>query len=228
MTSQPTAASAADPRELTLDIQHTIPLLGPSTTEIWQVQLHAGGTPVGSLRAVLNVHRANGRAQSPYSHCFGDDLDEADDFLDTDEADGFPLLAEEQLNVLRSRLSAHGGFYALAADQLLGEDALGLREFGSLSMLVFDQLTLTAPWDDPTIAAAVIASVIDEAAVTDCLVVLPAGAAAEQPGAGLLAAAGPSLWAEQLSDDTQSLDTKFDEGEGIAEVRETLHARIGH
>src|SRR3954469_20937243 len=113
-----------------------MPLLGPSTTEAWQVQIHSAGTPVGSLRAVLNIHQAD-RPESAYSHCFGGDLvyEEADEFL---------LPDEEELDDLRLRLSAHGGFYALAADQLLDNAALGVREFGSLSMLVFDQLSLTA------------------------------------------------------------------------------------
>ncbi|MFF1498216.1 hypothetical protein [Streptomyces sp. NPDC058304] len=55
MTTQPAAEVAPEPASLTLDLQHSIPLLGLSTTEIWQVQIRAGGSPVGSLRAVLNL-----------------------------------------------------------------------------------------------------------------------------------------------------------------------------
>ncbi|KOY50190.1 hypothetical protein [Streptomyces sp. XY332] len=39
-----------------------------------------------------------------------------------------------------------------------------------------------APWDDPTVADAVAASVIDQAAVVTCLVVLPVGTTAEETG----------------------------------------------
>ncbi|MEW2490817.1 hypothetical protein [Streptomyces sp. NPDC048411] len=216
MTTQ-AAAVVADPAGLTLDFQHTTPLLGLSATEIWQVQIRADGAPVGRLRAVLTPYRGGGSPQtltdSEYSHCTGGEL------IYEDAEDWFPDV--KQLDSLRSRLSAQGGFCAQVAEQLLSESAVGLRDFGSLNVLVFDQLSLSAPWDDPTVAAGVVAFVVDQVAVADLLVVFPAGAAAD-----LLAAAGSLLWAEQFSDDTQCLDTKFDHGEGVAEVRELLLSRV--
>ncbi|MCX4538972.1 hypothetical protein OHA79_44785 (plasmid) [Streptomyces sp. NBC_00841] len=220
MTTQP--ATVADPAGLTLDFQHTTPLLGLSATEIWQVQIRADGAPVGSLRAVLTPYRGGGSPQpgtdSEYSHCTRGEL------IYEDVEEWFPDV--KQLDSLRSRLSAQGGFCAQVAEQLLSEGAVGLREFGSLNVLVFDHLSLSAPWDDPTVAAGVVALVVDQVAVADLLVVFPAGAAAEEAGADLLAAAGSLLWAEQFSDDTQCLDTKFDHGEGVAEVRELLLSRV--
>lgn len=94
-------------------------------------------------------------------------------------------------------------------------------------MLVFDQLSLCAPWDDPVVAAGVVAAVVDQAATRDCLVVFPTGAAAEEADLALLEAAGSLLWAEPFSDDTQCFDTKFDDhGEGVAEVEELLMSRV--
>ncbi|MFH0245870.1 hypothetical protein ACGRHY_26435 [Streptomyces sp. HK10] len=144
--------------------------------------------------------------------------------------DGQEILFEgnEHLADLRSRFSAQGGLCAVVADQLLSDQEVGLREWGSRHVLVFDQLTLSAPWNDPATAACVISSVASRAAPGDFLLVFPARAAPAETDTALLEAAGCVLWAEQYTDDLYCLDTKFDQGEGVADAWESLLSRVRH
>jgi len=227
MTLQPAAVVAGDPSSLTLHFQHTAQFLDVSALEIWEVQISADGKPVGSLRAIRGLHCSGGGAEAG-TDAQKDLCSEAGEVNDLEESWPLDEAQEAQLDNLRSQLSAQGGFCALVAEQLLSDDAVGLRDWGSLNVLVFDQLSLSAPWDDPLIAAAVAASVVDWAAAGAFLVIFPAGTAAEGADAALLEAAGRLLWAEPpvLSDDLCFLDTKFDQGEGVAEVRELLLSRV--
>ncbi|MFI5689878.1 hypothetical protein [Streptomyces sp. NPDC051636] len=142
------------------------------------------------------------------------------------EQDLFPE-EDKQLADLRSRLSAWGGICALVAEQMLTDEAVGLREWGSRNVLVFDQFSLSAPWNDPATAACVISAVADQAASGDFLLVFPARTVTGGGDTALVEAGGSLLWAEPwYTDDLYYLDTKFDYGEGAAEAWELLHSRV--
>ncbi|QDN54162.1 hypothetical protein [Streptomyces sp. S1D4-20] len=218
MTIQPAAAVVGDPATLTLQFQHTAQLVDPSWLEIWQVQICADGKPVGSLRAVNGLYGSGGLQAR--REIRGPSCPEAWEF--DDQEDLFSPEGDAQLDRLRSRLSSQGGLCAVVAQQILSDVEVGLREWGSLNVFVFDQLSLSAPFNVPPIAAAVAASVSDLVAADDSLLVFPTGTVTEGGDTALLEAAGRLLWAEQFSDDLCFLDTKFDQREGVAEVRELL------
>ncbi|MEW2493764.1 hypothetical protein AB0942_09475 [Streptomyces nodosus] len=228
MTTQPTAKAATDPTGLTLRVEHTAPLLDLPVLDIWQVQIQAEGNPVGSLRAVRGLYRGGlqEEADTWNEGCSVMEGVPSIDLAAAAEQDLFPE-EDEQLADLRSRFSARGGFCALVAEQILSDEAVGLREWGSRNVLVFDQFSLSAPWNDPATAACVISSVADRAATGDFLLVFPAGTAMGIGDAALLEAGGRLLWAEPWdTDDLYCLDTKFDHGEGVAEAWELLHSRV--
>ncbi|MFD4243609.1 hypothetical protein ACFWP3_18730 [Streptomyces sp. NPDC058525] len=227
MTNQPADGTSTDPTRLTLRVEHTAPLVDGSGLDLWQVQIQADGDPVGSLRAVRGLY---GGARQDETDEWGETCSVMEgvpsiDLAAAAEQDWFPE-QDEHLAELRSRLSAWGGSCAVVAEQLLSDEAVGLREFGSRSVLVFDQLSLSAPWNDPVTAACVISSVTGRAASGDFLLVFPAGTATRGADAALLEEAGRLLWAEQYSDDLYCLDLKFDHGEGLAEAWELLLARV--
>ncbi|MFD3761981.1 hypothetical protein [Streptomyces sp. NPDC058622] len=228
MTNQPADATSTDPTRLTLRVEHTAPLVDVPGLDLWQVQIQADGDPVGSLRAVRGLYA--GARPDETDDEWGETCSVIEGMPSIDlaaaaEQDWFPE-EDKQLAELRSRLSAWGGSCAVVAEQLLSDDAVGLREFGSLNVLVFDQFSLSAPWNDPVTAACVISAVADRAAGGDFLLVFPAGTATGGADAALLEEAGRLLWAEQHSDDLYCLDLKFDHGEGLAETWELLLARV--
>lgn len=227
MTNQPADASSPDPTRLTLRVEHTAPLVDVPGLDLWQVQIQADGEPVGSLRAVRGLYEG---ARQDETDEWGEACSVMEGMPSIDlaaaaEQDWFPE-EDEQLAKLRSRLSAWGGSCAVVAEQLLSDEAVGLREWGSRNVLVFDQFSLSAPWNDPVTVACVISSVAGRAAGGDFLLVFPAGTTTGGTDAALLEEAGRLLWAEQYSDDLYCLDLKFDHGEGLAEAWEQLLARV--
>ncbi|MGW2652201.1 hypothetical protein ACWC1D_00845 [Streptomyces sp. NPDC001478] len=228
MTTQPTAETTTDPTGLTLRVEHTAPLLDLPVLDIWQVQIQAEGNPVGSLRAIRGLYGGDPR-DGAYAWDEGCSVMDGVPSIDMAAAAERDLFAEqdEQLADLRSRFFARGGFCALVAEQILTDEAVGLREWASRNVLVFDQFSLSAPWNDPATAACVISSVADRAASGDFLLVFPAGTVTGIGDAALLEAGGRLLWAEPWdTDDLCCLDTKFDHGEGVAEAWELLHSRV--
>ena len=227
MTTQPTAAITTDPTGLTLRVEHTAPLLDLHVLDIWQVQIQADGNPVGSLRAVRGLYRGSPQEGTDTWNemCSVMDGVPSVDLAAAAEQDFFPE-EDKQLADLRSQLSARGGFCAVVAEQLLSDEAVGLREWGSRNVLVFDQFSLSAPWNDPATAACVISSVAGWAAAGDFLLAFPAGTVTGGGDTALLEAAGRLLWAESYTDDLCCLDTKFDHGEGDAEAWELLRSRV--
>lgn len=228
MTIQPTAVIASDPSGLTLRVEHTAPLLDLPVLDIWQVQIQAQGNLVGSLRAVRGLYGDDGlhdRTDTQNEMCSVMDGLPSVNLAAAAELDFWPE-EDKQLADLRSRLSARGGFCAVVAEQLLSDEAVGLREWGSRNVVIFDQLSLAAPWNDPVTTACVISSVAGRAATGDFLLVFPAGTATAEGDTALLEAAGRLLWAEQYTDDLYCLDTKFDHGEGVAEAWELLLSRV--
>ncbi|MFF5018981.1 hypothetical protein [Streptomyces sp. NPDC001165] len=227
MTPQPTAAITTDPTRLTLRVEHTAPLLDLPVLDIWQVQIQAEGNPVGSLRAVRALY-GGGPQNGAYTWNEGCSVMDGVPSLDLAAAAEQDLFPEEdkQLADLRSRLSAWGGFCAVVAEQLLSDEAVGLREWGSRNVLVFDQFSLSAPWNDPVTTACVISSVVGQAAAGDFLLVFPAGTVTGGGDTALLEAGGRLLWAEQYTDHLYCLDTKFDQGEGTAEAWELMLSRV--
>ncbi|MFB7836123.1 hypothetical protein [Streptomyces sp. NPDC056056] len=228
MTDQPADATSTDPTRLTLRVEHTAPLIDVPGLDLWLVQIQADGEPVGSLRAVRGLYAGTRQDESDYEWGEPCSVMEGMPSIDLAAASEQDWLPEEdkQLAELRSRLSAWGGHCAVVAEQLLSDEAVGLREFGSLNVLVFDQFSLSAPWNDPVTAACAISAVAGRAAGGDFLLVFPAGTGTGGPDAALLEEAGRLLWAEQYSDDLYCLDLKFDHGEGLAEAWEQLLARV--
>ncbi|MCQ1577200.1 hypothetical protein [Streptomyces parvus] len=228
MTTQPTAELTTDPTGLTLHVEHTAPLLDLPVLDIWQVQIRAEGLPVGSVRAVRGLY---GDGTQDREEMWGEGCSvmggiPSIDLAAAAEQDLFPE-EDTQLAELRSRFAARGGICALVAEQMLTDEAVGLREWGSRNVLVFDQFSLSAPWNDPVTAACVISSVADQAASGDFLLVFPARTVTGGGDTALLEAGGSMLWAEPwYTDDLYYLDTKFDQGEGAAEAWELLHSRV--
>ncbi|MGW2425186.1 hypothetical protein ACWC0C_39105 [Streptomyces sp. NPDC001709] len=226
MTIQPTASITTDPTGLTLRVEYTASLLDLPVLDIWQVQIQAEGNPVGSLRAVRGLYGGGPQEAETWNEgCSVMDGVLSVDMAAAAEQDLVPE-EDEQLADLRSRLSARGGICAVVAEQLLSDEAVGLREWGSRNVLVFDQFSLSAPWNDPVTAACVISSVVGQAAAGDFLLVFPAGTVTGGGDTALLEAGGRLLWAEQYTDDLYCLDTKFDHGEGTAEAWELLLSRV--
>ncbi|MFB6984646.1 hypothetical protein ACNPQN_39135 [Streptomyces sp. NPDC056297] len=227
MTNQPADATTTDPTSLSLRVEHTAPLVDLPGLDLWQVQIQADGNPVGSLRAVRGLYGgARQDGTDPWNEtCSVMEGVPSIDLAAAAEQDLFPE-EDKELAHLRSRLSAWGGSCAVVAEQLLSDDAVGLREWGSRNVLVFDQFSLSVPWNEPVTAACVISAVADQAAGGDFLLVFPAGTATETSDTALLGKAGRLLWAEQYTDDLYCLDTKFDPGEGTAEAWELLLARV--
>lgn len=228
MTAQPAFPPNGDPRALRLRVEYTASLVDSPTLDIWQVQIQAGENSVGSLRAVRGLYGGPQEGRDTWNE--GCSLMEGIPSVDLAAAaeQDFLVEGDEHLADLRSRFSAQGGICALVADQLLSDVAVGLREWGSRHVLVFDQLSLSAPWNDPATAACVISSVASRAAAGDFLLVFPARTTAAEGDTALLEAAGSLLWAEQHTDDLYCLDTRFDQQEGAADAWESLLSRVPH
>ncbi|WP_435059662.1 hypothetical protein [Streptomyces sp. bgisy060] len=228
MAAQPALPPNGDPSALRLHVEYTASLVDSPALDIWQVRIQAGEASVGSLRAVRGLY--GGPPEGTDMRNEGCSLMDGMPDVHWVAADGQEILFEgnEHLADLRSRFSAQGGLCAVVADQLLSDQEVGLREWGSRHVLVFDQLTLSAPWNDPAIAACAISSVASRAALGDFLLVFPARTAPAETDTALLEAAGCVLWAEQYTDDLYCLDTKFDQGEGVADAWESLLSRVRH
>ncbi|MFI1855546.1 hypothetical protein [Streptomyces sp. NPDC020480] len=227
MAAQPPAATTPDPSGLRLRVEYTASLVDSPVLDTWQVQIQAGGDPVGSLRAVRGLY---GDGPQIGTDTWNEGCSVMDGVPSVDLAaaaeQDFTFEGDEQLAEFRSRFSARGGLCAVVAEQLLSDVAVGLREWGSRHVLVFDQLSLSAPWHDPVTAACVISSVASRAAAGDFLLVFPARTATAETDTALLEAAGSLLWAEQHTDDLYCLDTRFDQGEGVAQAWESLLSRV--
>ncbi|MEU3657732.1 hypothetical protein AB0E67_34245 [Streptomyces sp. NPDC032161] len=227
MAAQRALPPNGDPSALRLHVEYTAALVDSPALDIWQVRIQAGETPVGSLRAVRGLYGGPPEGTDTWNE--GCSLMDGTPDAHWVATDGQEILFEgnEHLADLRSRFSAQGGLCAVVADQLLSDQEVGLREWGSRHVLVFDQLTLSAPWNDPATAACVISSAASRAAPGDFLV-FPARTAPAETDTALLEAAGCVLWAEQYTDDLYCLDTKFDQGEGVADAWESLLSRVRH
>ncbi|MEU5036061.1 hypothetical protein AB0G48_18165 [Streptomyces rubiginosohelvolus] len=224
MTVQPTPPLAGDPSVLRLRVEYTAALLNSTELDTWQVQIQAGDTCVGSLRAVRGLYGGPPERTDTWDECY---LIPGVRRVASDEQE-VSFEADEHLAGLRARFAARGGLCAMVAEQLLGPAEVGLREWGSRHVLVFEQLTLSAPFNDRATAACVISSVARRAADGDFLLVFPARTAGTDTGTALLESAGRMLWAEQHSEDLYCLDTKFDQGEGHADAWESLLSRVRH
>lgn len=112
---------------------------------------------------------------------------------------------------LRERMADEESFLALVAEQLLDADGKFRPEFEDFvdmasSVLVVDELALTAPWNDPWIVAGLAASAIDRLTDNQFAVVFPRASSGDA-GTVLLAEAATLLSAEPFSEDLLIVDT---------------------
>ncbi|WP_328806669.1 hypothetical protein [Streptacidiphilus fuscans] len=136
---------------------------------------------------------------------------------------------------LYQRMTDEESVLALVARQLMTPD----DEFTSKTedflenagnLLVIDHLELESPWDEPLIAAALIADVIDRLTDNYFAVIFLRPGVVPGPAGDLLAEAGVLLAAKPFSDELQITDTAFAAvGEATEKVRHRLStgARFG-
>ncbi|KOV94596.1 MULTISPECIES: hypothetical protein [unclassified Streptomyces] len=135
---------------------------------------------------------------------------------------------------LAERMTDHGGLCALAAGRLLTPDGGFAPELEEAveqpgSLLVLDRLDLFAPFDDQSVATAVVAEVIDRLTDTYFAVVLPRTKPDADPGTRLLAQAATDLAAEPFDDELQLIDTCLAASEhAAARARASFLSRVQH
>jgi hypothetical protein len=118
---------------------------------------------------------------------------------------------------LYERMTDEGHFLAHVAPQFFTPDGSFTTDYEEAveipgNLLVIDHLDLPSPWQNPIIAAALVAAAIDRLTDNTYAVVLPddtADTADTVPGAALLHQAAALLAAEECGDDLHLIDTSL-------------------